>query len=139
LAELNRAYVYIDGASRGNPGEAGIGVVIEDSNGNMIKKYKEYIGIKTNNEAEYAALKKGLELVFHYCKKHVTILSDSELIVKQRRKQYKTKKKHLKSLAKEVDALEEMFEVVEYQNVPREHNREADRLANHVIDESHKK
>ncbi len=139
LAELNRVYVYIDGASRGNPGESGIGVVIEDGNGNIIKKYKEYIGIKTNNAAEYAALKKGLELALHYCKKHVTILSDSELIVRQRRKQYKTKKKHLKSFAKEVEALEEMFEMVEYQNVPRERNREADRLANHVIDESYLK
>jgi len=136
LVGLNRIYVHIDGASRGNPGEAGIGVVIEDSEGNIIKRYKEYIGIKTNNEAEYVALKKGLELALHYCRKHVTILSDSELIVRQRKKQYKTKKKHLKSLAGEVEALERMFEMVVYQNVPRKQNREADKLANQSIDGS---
>jgi len=128
--------VHIDGASRGNPGEAGIGVVIKDGKNNIIKRYNEYIGIKTNNEAEYIALKKGLELALNYCRKHITILSDSELIVRQRRRQYKTKKKHLKSLAREVQTLEKMFEIVEYQNVPREHNREADKLANQAIDGS---
>lgn len=134
MVELNHIYVHIDGASRGNPGEAGIGIVIEDCEGNIIKRYNEYIGTKTNNEAEYAALKKGLELAAHYCRKHVTILSDSELIVRQRRKQYKTRKKHLKGLAKEVGAFEAMFEIVEYQSVPREQNREADKLANQAIE-----
>ena len=136
LVELNHIYIHIDGASRGNPGEAGIGVVIKDGQDNIIKRYNEYIGIKTNNEAEYMALKKGLELALHYCRKHITILSDSELIIRQRKKQYKTKKKHLKSLAKEVETLENMFEIVEYQNVSREQNREADKLANKAIDGS---
>jgi ribonuclease HI len=136
LVELGRIHIHIDGASRGNPGEAGIGIVLRDDAGNIIKRYNEYIGIKTNNEAEYMALKKGLELALNYCRKHVTILSDSELLVRQRRRQYKTKKKHLKSLANEVQALEEMFEIVEYQNVPRGQNREADKLANKAIDGS---
>ena len=136
LVELDRIYVHIDGASRGNPGEAGIGVVIKDGKGNIIRMYNEYIGIKTNNEAEYTALKKGLELALDYCRKHATVLSDSELIVKQRKSQYRTRKKHLKSLAKQVESLEDMFEIVEYQNVPREQNREADKLANQAIDRS---
>ncbi len=131
--------LYCDGASRGNPGQAAIGVFLTDPRGKEIESLAEVIDEATNNEAEYTALKNGLELAVHYCKKHVTILSDSELIVRQRRKQYKTKKKHLKSLAKEVEALEEMFEMVEYQNVPRKRNKDADRLANHVIDESHLK
>lgn len=136
LVELNRIYVHIDGASKGNPGEAGIGVVIKDSEGKIIKRYNGYIGIKTNNEAEYVALKKGLELALGYCRKHITILSDSELIVRQRKKQYKTKKRHLKNLARQVETLEDMFEIVEYQSVPREQNREADKLANQAIDGS---
>jgi ribonuclease HI len=134
LGEIDHVNVRIDGASRGNPGRAGIGIVVEDANGKTIERYSEYIGMKTNNEAEYAALRKALELASRHCKKHITILSDSELLVKQRQKQYKTRKRHLKSLAMEVAELEGVFEKVDYKHVPREQNREADRLANLAID-----
>lgn len=135
MTKLEHLVVNIDGASRGNPGRAGIGIVIRDANGNVLKKYKEYIGMKTNNEAEYAALKKALGLAQAYGKKHVTIYSDSELIVRQRRREYRTRKKHLKTAAKEVEALEQIFGEVSYESIPREENREADMLANQAIDE----
>jgi len=135
LEKLNHVYVYIDGASRGNPGEAGIGIVIKDPSGNKIKEHKEYVGKRTNNEAEYLALIKGLHLALSYCKKRVIIVSDSELIVKQRNGQYKTKKKHLKGLASKVGKLQSMFGKVDYKHVERELNKDADRLANEAIEE----
>ncbi len=132
---LEHVNVRIDGASRGNPGRAGIGIIILDCDDNIITTHREYIGVETNNVAEYTALKRALEIAGSYCRKHVTILSDSELLVKQRKGAYKTRKRHLKSIAKEVDELEQGFETVEYRTVPREENREADRLANRAIDQ----
>lgn len=111
-SELNHIYVHIDGASRSNPGRAGIGIVVEDDAGKVIERYREHIGIRTNNEAEYAALKKGLELALRHSREHVMILSDSELLVKQRQKEYRTRKRHLKRLANDVEALEGMFDDV---------------------------
>jgi ribonuclease HI len=133
---LEHVYVRIDGASRGNPGRAGIGIVILDSNGNVVTTHREYIGMSTNNVAEYTALKRALEIASKCCRKRITILSDSELLVRQRKGAYRTRKKHLKSIAAGVDELEQVFEAVEYRSVPREENREADRLANLAIDQS---
>ncbi|MEM0367528.1 MAG: reverse transcriptase-like protein, partial [Candidatus Nitrosocaldus sp.] len=61
-------YLYVDGASKGNPGDAAIGLIVKDCNGNVLRKYKEYIGVATNNMAEYTALKKGLEIAAGYGK-----------------------------------------------------------------------
>ncbi len=131
-----RLFVYTDGGARGNPGKAAIGIIILDENDQMIEEYKEFVGIKTNNEAEYRAIIRALELCKKYAKK-VHIYSDSELVVRQLNGEYKIKKKELKELFEQVEKAEKEFEEVSYQNVPREneHMQEADKLVNKALDE----
>jgi ribonuclease HI len=131
-----RLFVYTDGGSRGNPGMAAIGIVILDENEQVLETYKECVGIKTNNETEYNAIIKALELAKKYSKK-VHIYSDSELVVKQLNGEYKITKDHLKLLFLEVEKMEKDFEEVSYSNVPREneHIQEADCLVNKALDE----
>lgn len=126
--------INIDGASRGNPGNSGIGIIIFDSTGSKIKEYKEYIGIKTNNQAEYFALKKALQLAAELSVE-VTILSDSELVVNQRNNKYKVRNNHLKEISREISNLEERFKIIKYRHIPRAKNAMADKLANQAIDE----
>ena len=125
--------IHIDGASRGNPGSSGIGIVVtKDSH--KVTEYKEFVGTKTNNQAEYLALKKALE-VASSLDNEVTILSDSELIINQRLNFYKVRNKQLKDLFRQISSLERQFKIVNYKHVPRELNRQADLLANQAIDE----
>lgn len=126
--------INIDGASRGNPGLSGIGVVIS-KDGEKIAEYREFVGNTTNNLAEYLALKKALNIASILNDKDITILSDSELIVKQRNRSYKVRSKQLKIIFREVNNLEKYFKSVSYRHVPREDNRAADLLANRAIDE----
>ena len=126
-------YIHIDGASRGNPGNSGIGIVIT-KNSYKVTEYGAYIGTKTNNQAEYLALKKALE-VASSLDDEVTILSDSELIVNQRLNNYKVRNKHLKELFRQISSLERHFKIVNYKHIPRDLNRQADLLANQAIDE----
>jgi ribonuclease HI len=126
--------INIDGASRGNPGLSGIGVVIS-KDGEKIAEYREFVGNTTNNLAEYLALKKALNIASTLNDKDITILSDSELIVKQRNRSYKVRSKQLKIIFREVNNLEKYFKSVSYRHVPREDNRAADLLANRAIDE----
>ncbi len=128
-----------DGASRGNPGLAGIGVVIQLGNGTTIEG-KKFIGQTTNNTAEYEALIFGLTLLkerrlFHPLK----IYSDSQLIVRQLNGQYKIKQPHLRKLAGKVHELLQFFPSHEIIHIPREENKRADKLANEAIDERNKK
>lgn len=125
--------IHIDGASRGNPGYSGIGIVITRDN-DKIAEYKEFIGIKTNNQAEYIALKKALEIASSI-DDEVTVLSDSELVINQRTNKYKVRNKQLKLLFREISNLEKYFRTVIYIHIPREINRYADSLANQAIDE----
>ncbi len=131
-----RLFVYSDGGARGNPGKAAIGIVILDENEQVIEKYKEKIGIKTNNEAEYLAIIKALELAKKYAKK-AHLHSDSELVVRQLNGEYKINKKELKELFEQVEKAEKEFEEVSYQNVPRENEfiQQADKLVNEALDE----
>ena len=126
--------INIDGASRGNPGLSGIGVVIS-KDGQKIAEYREFVGNTTNNVAEYLALKKALKIASTLNDNDITILSDSELIVKQRNRSYKVRSKQLKIIFREVNNLEKFFKSVSYRHVPREDNRAADLLANRAIDE----
>jgi ribonuclease HI len=134
-----RMFVYTDGGARGNPGKAAIGIVILDENERIVETYKEYVGIKTNNEAEYTAIIKGLELVKKYTKK-VHFSSDSELVIKQINGEYRINKKELKALFDEVERREAEFVEVSYGNVPRENEyiQEADRLVNQELDKQGK-
>ncbi|MEM2910516.1 MAG: ribonuclease HI family protein [Nitrososphaerota archaeon] len=125
--------VYVDGASRGNPGPAGIGVVLKfDSKRICLKKF---IGNKTNNEAEYLALLEGLKLAIKINAKKVRIFSDSELIIKQLKGEFSVKEIRLSKLYSEVKGLESLLDV-EYSYISRESNKLADELANEAIDES---
>ncbi len=126
--------INIDGASRGNPGLSGIGVVIS-KDGQKIVEQREFIGNTTNNVAEYLALKKALKIASTLNDNDITILSDSELIVNQRNRSYKVRSKQLKIIFREVNNLEKYFKSVSYRHVPREDNRAADLLANRAIDE----
>ncbi len=129
------AELFTDGASRGNPGEAGAGVALVDGKGNVFFEAKEYLGICTNNEAEYRALLMGLETTLKLKFRKVNIHLDSELVVRQMEGMYKIKNSNLGRLAAEARRLLSSFDAFTIQHVPRHLNREADRLANEAIDE----
>ena len=134
IEELN---IYSDGGARGNPGPSGTGVVIETVEGKRLYEKGEFIGVGTNNKAEYTALIKALKLADLYGAKSLNCYLDSELVVKQLKGEYKVKNPALKSLHKQVRTLEEGFSSVEYFHVKREHEKIkiADRLVNQAIDE----
>ncbi|MEK6948418.1 MAG: ribonuclease HI family protein [Nanoarchaeota archaeon] len=133
---LSKVNVYCDGASRGNPGRASIGVVVYDENMNILESYKEFIGKNTNNFAEYSSLIKALSLASKYTSIEVNVFMDSELVIKQLLGKYKVKQPHLKILFDKVKINERLFSKVNYKNVPREniYQQEADRLANEALD-----
>ena len=123
-----------DGGARGNPGPAGIGVVIKNDHGLIVANLKEFIGEATNNVAEYKALIKGLTEAKKMEATHLQINMDSELVVKQMQGKYKIKEPALQLLAKEVFVLLGSFESVVFTHVRREFNKDADRLVNEAID-----
>jgi len=125
--------VYIDGASRGNPGEAGAGVWITDENGAEVGEASRYLGHKTNNEAEYWALLLGLEEAKRLGGHTVRVFTDSELIARQVKGIYRVKDMKLRALYKTVIQNLQGFSSFAIESIPRELNREADRLANQAI------
>jgi ribonuclease HI len=125
---------HSDGGARGNPGPAGYGVVIEDESGHKVAELSEYLGHQTNNFAEYQGLIAALEYAFQNGPKALKLISDSELLVRQIKGIYKVKNPTLKDLharAKELIAQLEWFSIG---HALREHNRDADRLANEAMD-----
>ncbi len=126
--------VHSDGAARGNPGPASIAAVAYSSSGEIIGSFSEFIGKATNNEAEYKALILGIDRARDLGAADVVFRLDSELVVKQVRGEYKTKKPHLSELAAIVREKISGFEKVAFEFVPRSENVEADRLANEVLD-----
>jgi ribonuclease HI len=135
--------IHTDGGARGNPGPAAIGVVITQE-GQILKKYSEFIGEATNNQAEYQAVifaLKKVKLLFGKKKAkamEIEIMVDSELVAKQLNHQYKIKEKDLQPLFLKVWNLMLDFEQVSFQHVPREKNKEADRLVNQALDTQEK-
>jgi len=123
-----------DGGARGNPGPAGIGVVIADAAGNIIGRHKKYIGETTNNFAEYQALILALQEAHKLGVEHLEIKMDSELIVRQMQGRYKIKEPQLKVLAAEVFKLSNNFKSISYMHILRTANKEADKLVNEAID-----
>lgn len=121
--------VFIDGAARGNPGPAGIGVHIQN-----IKDVADYIGETTNNVAEYTALLRGLEELLLLGHKEAHFYSDSELLVKQINGEYRVKNEKLKPLFQHSKSLIKRLKKFSIKHVRREKNKEADRLANLGID-----
>lgn len=121
------SFIYIDGASKGNPGDAGAGIFIED--GNKIFQYSIYIGKRTNNEAEYIAFILALEKAFELGLKRVKIFSDSELLVNQMNGKYKVRSKNIIPLIIRAQELKRNFDYVELTYIPREANKKANSLA----------
>jgi ribonuclease HI len=126
--------IYTDGASRNNPGEAGAGIYIQ-KDGKPFETIARYLGTTTNNIAEYSAAIIGLEHAVALGAARVTLLADSELLVKQVNGLYKVKNEGLKPLHARVKELIAKIGSVEVQYIPRERNKEADALANKAIDE----
>lgn len=126
--------VRIDGGSRGNPGPSAIGVLLEDVEGNVLEEVAARIGTTTNNVAEYQALITGLETALDRGARRVRILSDSELLVKQMRQEYRVRDPELKELFLEAVALVRRFARVEIKHVPRSENAAADALVNKALD-----
>src|ERR1044071_6919401 len=128
----------VDGAARGNPGEAGCGAVILDDAGSVVKELSCYLGHATNNVAEYEALLMGLEELRRLGKKKIRVQSDSQLLVRQLNGQYRVKDEKLKHLFDRARNLLGEFDPIRVVHVSRESNKLADRLANQAIDDAHK-
>ena len=134
----NAITVYVDGAAKGNPGPAGIGVRLE-LQGIVLSEHSEYIGTATNNVAEYKALIYGLEIARRYRVTRVNAISDSELMVRQLNGEYKVKNENLLPLYRSARELAGSFEEFRIRHVSRTENQHADRLANQGIKESLKR
>lgn len=128
--------INIDGGSRGNPGPAAYGVLIRDANGGVIVKLKKYIGRFTNNVAEYYGLIAAMDYAQSHGVRAIRIESDSELLVKQMRGQYKVKSADLQPLYERAQKMSKAFDSFRIDHVYREQNREADALANEALDET---
>jgi ribonuclease HI len=126
--------VYTDGAARGNPGPAGIGVHIEGPDGRTIAEKGEGIGVATNNVAEYTAVLEGLRLAAANGATDVMLRSDSRLLVEQLSGRFRVKNPTLIRLHGEVREVIRRFRSVRFEHVPREFNKKADRLANVGVD-----
>ncbi len=126
--------MHTDGGARDNPGIAGIGIVIEDKDGNLIREISQYIGEQTNNMAEYKALSRGLEAALDLGIKKITCYLDSELVVKQLKGEYGVKNERIISIYNMVMPLIKEFDDFKIIHVKRELNKKADKLANKAID-----
>jgi len=131
---LKEAVIYADGASRGNPGPAAIGVTIKDKRGKLITFISQRIGRATNNQAEYRAIIAALEEAIRLGAKQVDIKMDSELVVKQINGEYRVKKATLKPLYQQVKQLQGSLEGFAITHILRQQNIEADKLANKALD-----
>jgi len=129
-----RITIFIDGCARGNPGPAGCGVIIADAGGRTILTKARYLGKATNNVAEYTALIDGLREAAGLGAREVAIRTDSELVERQLKGEYKVKDAKLKVLFAEARRLSRGFAVLDVAHVERENNKEADRLANQAVD-----
>jgi ribonuclease HI len=128
-----KAKLSTDGGARGNPGPAAYGYVLE-ADGTVLAAHGERIGVATNNVAEYRGLVAGLEKAVELAVPEVEVVSDSELLVKQMRGEYKVKNEALRDLSLQASRLARQLDRVEYRHVRRAHNELADRLVNEALD-----
>ncbi len=131
---MKKIIIYSDGGARGNPGPAGIGAVLYDENKKLLAEISEYLGETTNNQAEYRALIFALKKAKSLGGEDLSCYLDSELVVKQLKREYKVKNAELAPLFLEVHNLSLNFKKIEFIHVRREFNKEADRLANEAMD-----
>jgi ribonuclease H / adenosylcobalamin/alpha-ribazole phosphatase len=129
-----RARLFTDGGARGNPGPAAYGFVLEADDGTVLAAEGRAIGVATNNVAEYSGLVAGLRKALELHVPDVEVVSDSELLVKQMRGEYRVKNEALRALFVEASTLARGLQSVEYRHVKRAHNELADRLVNEALD-----
>ena len=140
-AELESGWftAHCDGGSRGNPGPSGYGAVVEDPHGNVVARLGEYLGRQTNNYAEYSGLLAVLQWAIEHRARHLRVISDSELMVKQMKGQYKVSSPGLRPLWEEARRRAARLDGFDMRHTLRGGNREADRLANEAMDRGTKK
>ena len=133
---MSKAYVFTDGGALGNPGEGAIGGVIYNQKREKIKEFSIPIGVSTNNQAEYIALIKALELATSHCRKTIRCFLDSELVVRQLSGRYRIKNEELRRLFYILKDRERAFDKVIYNHVKRSNKfiQYADRLVNDALD-----
>ncbi len=129
-----RARLFTDGGARGNPGPAAYGYVLETEDGTVLAAHGETIGVATNNVAEYRGLVAGLAKAVDLDVLELEVVSDSELLVKQMRGEYRVKNEALRVLSSDAARLARRLDTVEYTHVRRAHNELADRLVNEALD-----
>lgn len=132
---LEEAKLYTDGGSRGNPGDSACAYVICNLDDSVVEKSGFYLGMATNNQAEYMGFQKGLERARTLGIDKITLFSDSQLVVNQMKGIYKVKNQELAPLHQQVKKLAESFEKIEFAYVPRELNKVADGEVNRILDE----
>jgi probable phosphoglycerate mutase len=133
-ADPGHLIVACDGASRGNPGPAGIGVEVTNEDGAVLAEIAQGIGETTNNVAEYTAVIEGLARAAELGARAVTLRSDSLLLINQLTGRYRVKAPHLQPLHRRARSIAAGFDRISFDHVPREENVEADRLANEGVD-----
>jgi ribonuclease HI len=126
--------IFTDGASRGNPGHAAIGIVIQDNNSRLLKEISDYIGVNTNNYAEYQAVLRALKEAKNLKADSVTLFSDSELVCRQLTGEYRVKSSNIRPLFSEVISIASQFQNFSVEHIRRELNSHADKLANAALD-----
>jgi ribonuclease HI len=133
-----KVFVYSDGASRGNPGFSALAFMILSEEGERVKRYSKYMGIRTNNQVEYEAVISALEYAIQFPCHEVICYLDSELVVKQLTGEYTVRNSTLKSLWLKVQELRKKFRQITFIHVPRTHPhiQEVDHLANQTLDRS---
>ncbi|WKZ24930.1 MAG: ribonuclease HI family protein [Patescibacteria group bacterium] len=131
---MKKLIIHSDGGSRNNPGQAAIGVVVANEQGEVITTISRSLGIATNNQAEYAAVIAGLEKAKELKAQEVECFLDSELVVKQLKGEYKVKNKDLAPFFLKAYNLSVKLKKVTFRHIRREENQEADRLVNEALD-----
>lgn len=126
--------IFTDGAARGNPGPAAVGVAVYDEAKKLIEEYNEFLGHATNNTAEYKALIAGLKAAKKYVPCSICFFLDSELVVRQMKREWKVRDANLAGLFEKAQSQLGEFEKVEFKYIPREQNKVADSLANKALD-----
>lgn len=130
--------IHTDGASRGNPGPASYGFTISEASGKLLYEKGEFIGVTTNNVAEYTAVLTSLEKIKEklapYHSLQIELLADSKLVIEQLSGRYKIKSPHLKPIIEKIQILALSLGVIIYTHIPREQNTRADKLANDALD-----
>ena len=131
---MKKIVIFSDGGARGNPGPAGVGAVLYDENKKIIATISQFLGVATNNQAEYQALILALEKASKLKAKEIVCYLDSELVVRQLNREYKVKNKDLAPLFLKIHNLSLQFNKISFFHIPREQNQVADKLANEAMD-----